>query len=486
VVDAHPRAAQDRARVAHDDIAHARKLARYSLRIQSWPTRSWPKLWCGCCVTRVLTHGLTDMSLHPLAAAIGSSPRVLLYLFGSKEGLIRALLARARADELALLSRVDHHSGTRLGAVAEQVWTWLIAEEHRPLPFPADQVVAALILTFDSPDLNADPALAMRLLAECMEAAVAVDGRDLATYVDGLLAGVGVEPVVPPGSRRPAGMPLERHQLVFIRDLRDAGPVHPDTVRRMLNGSRPRFNTLVEPAGLSEDGSYGAVGGRASFLCGHSADVEISVFLTTVQAVGTASRFQQIWQEAYYRVQEFQDKKQRKEIGIQQREDMAELADRMGNLELDLAFSVQTAADLGLNPSIRIDSFHEALYQVMQVEVRARTVGEMFNRLGGSIQSELTAIESRERQEEERHRERQEEDRRRGAGALALGILAFIIAPVTFLLGFFGMNVSQVHDDGSMWDTRTYLWAYIVAGLLAAIPLLTVLLLRSISKRRAK
>lgn len=43
----------------------------------------------------VLEHGLMDMSLRPLVAAIGSSPRVLLYLFGSKDGLVRALLARA-------------------------------------------------------------------------------------------------------------------------------------------------------------------------------------------------------------------------------------------------------------------------------------------------------------------------------------------------------------------------------------------------------
>ena len=33
----------------------------------------------------VLNHGLNGLSLRPLAAAIGSSPRVLLYLFGSKE-----------------------------------------------------------------------------------------------------------------------------------------------------------------------------------------------------------------------------------------------------------------------------------------------------------------------------------------------------------------------------------------------------------------
>ena len=46
-----------------------------------------------------LTHGLADLSLRPLAAAIGSSPRVLMFLFGNKDGLVRALLARARADE---------------------------------------------------------------------------------------------------------------------------------------------------------------------------------------------------------------------------------------------------------------------------------------------------------------------------------------------------------------------------------------------------
>jgi AcrR family transcriptional regulator len=76
----------------------------------------------------VLDHGLADLSLRPLAAAIGSSPRVLLYLFGSKDGLVRALLARARTDELQVLDRAGD-----LAEAARQVWTWLAAPEHRPL-----------------------------------------------------------------------------------------------------------------------------------------------------------------------------------------------------------------------------------------------------------------------------------------------------------------------------------------------------------------
>lgn len=85
----------------------------------------------------VLEHGLADLSLRPLAAAVGSSPRVLLYLFGSKDALVRALLARARTEELDLLASLrdaatgQHPAG--LDVVAAEVWTWLAAENHRAL-----------------------------------------------------------------------------------------------------------------------------------------------------------------------------------------------------------------------------------------------------------------------------------------------------------------------------------------------------------------
>ena len=81
----------------------------------------------------VLEHGLADLSLRPLAAAIGSSPRVLLFLFGSKDGLIRALLARARADELAFLEQARVAGQTDLAAMVRVTWQWLAAEPVRPL-----------------------------------------------------------------------------------------------------------------------------------------------------------------------------------------------------------------------------------------------------------------------------------------------------------------------------------------------------------------
>jgi AcrR family transcriptional regulator len=84
----------------------------------------------------VLGNGLADMSLRPLAKAIGSSPRVLLFLFGSKEGLVRALLARAREDELRYLEELRAVQGQRGAGLAQaglEVWSWLAASSHRAL-----------------------------------------------------------------------------------------------------------------------------------------------------------------------------------------------------------------------------------------------------------------------------------------------------------------------------------------------------------------
>ncbi|HTU74520.1 MAG TPA: TetR/AcrR family transcriptional regulator [Trebonia sp.] len=84
-----------------------------------------------------LGNGLASMSLRPLAKEIGSSPRVLLFLFGSKEGLIRALLARAREDELRYLQEARDHQGARDSQgwreAGLEIWSWLAAPAHRAL-----------------------------------------------------------------------------------------------------------------------------------------------------------------------------------------------------------------------------------------------------------------------------------------------------------------------------------------------------------------
>ncbi|MQA84181.1 MAG: TetR family transcriptional regulator [Streptosporangiales bacterium] len=71
------------------------------------------------------THGLSGISLRPLAAAVGSSPRVLLYFFGSKEAIIQEVLALNRDRQRILVQEVLTVSGRDPAAVISGLWRWL-------------------------------------------------------------------------------------------------------------------------------------------------------------------------------------------------------------------------------------------------------------------------------------------------------------------------------------------------------------------------
>lgn len=78
----------------------------------------------------VLTNGAFDLSLRPLAVSTGTSPRVLLYLFGSKDGLVREILRRAR-DEQRELVRVVLADRPANRDSLDRLWAWLSAPEQR-------------------------------------------------------------------------------------------------------------------------------------------------------------------------------------------------------------------------------------------------------------------------------------------------------------------------------------------------------------------
>ncbi|MFF1797337.1 TetR/AcrR family transcriptional regulator [Kitasatospora sp. NPDC058263] len=80
----------------------------------------------------VLAHGLTGLSLRPMAAALDTSPRMLLYDFGSKQELVAAVLAEARRRGAA---RLTGHVGPTTGTAQERlrgIWAWISAEERAP------------------------------------------------------------------------------------------------------------------------------------------------------------------------------------------------------------------------------------------------------------------------------------------------------------------------------------------------------------------
>lgn len=74
----------------------------------------------------ILSNGLAGLSLRPLAATIDTSPRMLLYFFGSKERLIAQTLARIRTREQRAFRRAVSRSTSadREGLLLREWESW--------------------------------------------------------------------------------------------------------------------------------------------------------------------------------------------------------------------------------------------------------------------------------------------------------------------------------------------------------------------------
>ncbi|WAL65841.1 TetR family transcriptional regulator [Amycolatopsis cynarae] len=78
----------------------------------------------------VLAHGLAGLSLRPLAAALDTSPRMLLYDFGSKQELVSAVLAEARRRGATRLAENLPPEAASPEERLRGIWAWISAPER--------------------------------------------------------------------------------------------------------------------------------------------------------------------------------------------------------------------------------------------------------------------------------------------------------------------------------------------------------------------
>ena len=81
----------------------------------------------------VVKHGLTGLSLRPLAKAIGSSPRVLLYYFGSKEALVAQMFAHLRGRQLAAITCLNEQTYVHPTDACRAGWAMMSSPQHLPV-----------------------------------------------------------------------------------------------------------------------------------------------------------------------------------------------------------------------------------------------------------------------------------------------------------------------------------------------------------------
>jgi len=86
----------------------------------------------GLAADYLLAHGLSDVSLRPLAAAMGISHRAVLHHFGSKEDLLIAAVQEVRRREQDRLGAAGTDPEAAAGDVLEDVWRRVSSPEQLP------------------------------------------------------------------------------------------------------------------------------------------------------------------------------------------------------------------------------------------------------------------------------------------------------------------------------------------------------------------
>jgi AcrR family transcriptional regulator len=86
--------------------------------------------WAEAATDYVLDHGLIGLSLRPLAADLGTSDRMLLYHFGSKDELVAAVLRTSNERSIAHVRAMEPSTGLH-GAVHDLWATMLIPQIDR-------------------------------------------------------------------------------------------------------------------------------------------------------------------------------------------------------------------------------------------------------------------------------------------------------------------------------------------------------------------
>jgi AcrR family transcriptional regulator len=84
-------------------------------------------------VDYIYAHGVSQLSLRPLAQAVGCSPRLLLYFFSSKEELITEVLAAAGARQRVLVQKLKLEHAASPANVCRQMWEVLSEPKSEPV-----------------------------------------------------------------------------------------------------------------------------------------------------------------------------------------------------------------------------------------------------------------------------------------------------------------------------------------------------------------
>jgi hypothetical protein len=273
-----------------------------------------------------------------------------------------------------------------------------------------------------------------------------------------------------------ASLASHSHQLLFLgsggRDFLPSGR-HPfadrrrhDLLQRLvyradLPYQRRHSQIHFPPEPNRRPGAVVAVSPYVSVAAGQQDYIENGMFLSAVQAVGSAHLVARIRSDAYSALDSLR-RFESAEVRLRtRRQRLGMLSDRLSQLELELSFGVEAYENLGsLVPSLRLTEFHRSLFRALEIPEEAGTTGNMLERLSKALSAASSSV---------RFSERRHDDQRRLKWSVAAGFISLLAITLGIAFGFFGSSVSEVNRRDSIFSWGHYRGLYLfIAGVVLA------------------
>jgi hypothetical protein len=257
------------------------------------------------------------------------------------------------------------------------------------------------------------------------------------------------------------------HQCVFpeaslqerLHGRQDSGEVNRIASQILYRGTVPVDSGLdpgiYAPPGLNHHGSTFAAHGRGvSLFTGWTIHLEHAFVLTAISTVSALGAVRLARHEAFDAMALTQDATQ-EPVGSG-RSLVAQLSDRLNEMQLDLSFGVEAHIDSALIPEMVVESFQRSLGEAVGIRESLDNTSRMLQRVGTVISVRLSKLEAADRDRIERR------DR---LVAVLVAVASLLALPPALLLAFFGINARQVDPAHSIFDLHAYWGAYCLAWL---------------------
>jgi hypothetical protein len=412
---------------------------------------SWESSWNTRDSLRVCHIRTTGVVAHDLLTVPGSSPsdvmsygRLQPFVDESTDFLPRLVSGRTVAAEEIRGRRFDfrteEQADTDTQAVVTRVSQWLWA------------VPGGFFQVMTSVDVRCPLSDVILLLEDLY----------YDDFLDSEIETTGWEQWLGPDGAR--GQSGEAHQVVFLPSTfqLDWDQAQRLVYRADLDADR-EHSAIRFPDELNRRFNRGcALTPFVSAFWGQQDYIENSAILSAVQMVSAWARVRFIRDVTYREFAHIQGLMHSPDVGgyystaqrARIRQVLVTAQEIISELEGRLTFGVEALQSImPVIPSLRVESYHRALYDALDLPTQAMITSKMLERLTSAVRSESAALSAVEEHVAETRRKR---------WAVSVGLLTTIGVPLTILLGFFGAGTSDVRSTDSLFNVRVYGIFYLI------------------------